>query len=181
MEYDRNYFIGRTLEDKNFKMSLQWIDFFEPKKVLDVGCGVGNFVRAFREYGIETFGIDLSKYAIEEASSEVKKYLKVENCTMLGHHRNFYKDFDLVMSIDLMEHLNLKEIDLTIDGLVSVTNKYLLLSICMFGDPNFELDETHITKRTREWWVYQFEKRGVREIEVPEEFLFRNQLLIFEK
>lgn len=181
MKYDKNYFIGRSVEDKHYKMGLQWISFFEPEKVLDVGCGVGNFVKVFREYKINAFGTDLSKYAIEEADNEIKKYLKVENCTMLGHYKNYYKDFDLVLCIDLMEHLNLKEISLTIDGLVKITNKYLLLSICMFGDSNFELDETHITKRTREWWVYQFEKRGVKEVEVPKEFLFRNQLLIFKK
>ena len=181
MKYDRNYFLGRDLEDKHFKLSLQFIDFFEPKKVLDVGCGVGHFVKAFREYKIEAYGTDLSPYAIEESHSDIKKYLKIENCTMLGHHRNYYKDFDLVMCIDLMEHLNLKEIDLTIEGLISITNKHLLLSICMFGDPNFELDETHITKKTREWWVYQFEKRGVKEIVVPKDFLFRNQMLIFKK
>ncbi len=48
---------------------------FNPKKVLDVGCAKGFLVKAFRDQGIEAWGVDVSEYALSAAPKEVKKYL----------------------------------------------------------------------------------------------------------
>jgi len=48
---------------------------FNPKKVLDVGCAKGFLVKAFRDQGIEAWGVDVSKYALAAAPEEVKNYL----------------------------------------------------------------------------------------------------------
>lgn len=48
---------------------------FNPKRVLDVGCAKGFLVKAFREQGIEAWGVDVSEYALSTAPEDVCTYL----------------------------------------------------------------------------------------------------------
>ncbi len=48
---------------------------FNPKRVLDVGCAKGFMVKAFREQGIEAWGVDVSEYALATAPEDVREHL----------------------------------------------------------------------------------------------------------
>jgi len=48
---------------------------FNPKRVLDVGCAKGFMVKAFRDQGVEAWGVDFSEYALSSAPKEVRRYL----------------------------------------------------------------------------------------------------------
>ena len=52
------------------------IQKYNPKTVLDIGCAFGYLVHAFRKKGVESYGIDVSEYAINHADESVKPYLK---------------------------------------------------------------------------------------------------------
>jgi len=59
--YNYKYFISsrRFQRDKNrLKELVSIVKSYEPKSVLDVGCGIGNLVLKLREAGIEAFGVD---------------------------------------------------------------------------------------------------------------------------
>jgi len=43
------------------------------KKLLDVGCGTGTFLKALKESGLDLWGIDISKNASEFAKKRVRK------------------------------------------------------------------------------------------------------------
>lgn len=179
MEYDTKYFERRGLEQKHWLMSQQWINYFnldENSEVFDFGCGRGPYVHAFRYLGVpKTIGTDIAKEAIMNpiglAGGNIfqNDEIKIEN-----------KSFDLVMCLDVFEHLDLENISSTIEKLISSSRKYILLSVCCYGDPNFENDPTHKTKRTYDWWVHQFVKHGCKHIPTPRSFLFYPQLFIFE-
>jgi ubiquinone/menaquinone biosynthesis C-methylase UbiE len=47
------------------------------KKMLDVGCAKGYLVQAFRDSGVEGYGIDISEYAITQASASIRENLSV--------------------------------------------------------------------------------------------------------
>ncbi|HND49681.1 MAG TPA: class I SAM-dependent methyltransferase, partial [Anaerolineales bacterium] len=46
-----------------------FLDTFDAR-VLDVGCGVGNFLTKFKEHGWECYGVEPSKYAREQCKNK---------------------------------------------------------------------------------------------------------------
>ena len=110
-------------------------------------------------------------------------YLVTGGTGLLGSRivRDLAKDGESVVAYDLLEHLEYEELDIAISCLIKNTNKYILISVPFKGTPNCENDPTHIIKEDRDWWIKKFTDKGLKEVEVPEHFLFREQLLIFEK
>lgn len=76
------------------------VDFngYSGKKVLDVGCGVGNDLSRFCKGGSEVFGIDIAPHSIELANSNFsQRGLKGEFLVMNGEQMTFSDDsFDVV-------------------------------------------------------------------------------------
>lgn len=70
-------------------------------KILDLGSGVGNYVRAFQDRNFDTHGIEISSEAVKLSNNE-----KI----ICGSIQNMYffkdKQFDLVFSAALFEHLD---------------------------------------------------------------------------
>jgi 2-polyprenyl-3-methyl-5-hydroxy-6-metoxy-1,4-benzoquinol methylase len=76
----------------------------KPKsRVLDIGCAYGYFLKLCDEYGMETYGIDISRYAIEKASKITKAKLFVHD---IDNGIKFFKNnfFDLIVMLDVIEH-----------------------------------------------------------------------------
>lgn len=84
------------------------IDFLKdkPGKVLDVGCGVGNFLAYAKAEGWETVGIDFDADAIVAA----KKTFGLDNLTVEDlktfKERTKPASFDLITFFDVFEHLD---------------------------------------------------------------------------
>ncbi len=71
-------------------------------KLLDVGCGRGDMLRAFKEINFEVYGIDLSKEAIEMCHP-----INVQNINLENENFNYSeKNFDVIFSKSLIEHLD---------------------------------------------------------------------------
>lgn len=83
----------------------RWIEFLSPqkgKKILDIGCGTGYFLKAAEEKGLETYGIDLSEEAIEIAK-EMTKNSRLEAGS--GESLKYSDDFfDYVACLGSLEH-----------------------------------------------------------------------------
>ena len=72
--------------------------------VLDVGCAKGFMLYDMQRLvpGIKVCGLDISKYAIENAKSEVKQFCEVGNATDLPFEDN---SFDVVISVTTLHNL----------------------------------------------------------------------------
>jgi SAM-dependent methyltransferase len=84
------------------------ISFLAPftGSVLDVGCGVGNFLAWARSSGWETQGIDFDKDAIEAGKRTFGlERMEVASITDFAA-RNQNKTFDLVTAFDVFEHID---------------------------------------------------------------------------
>ncbi|MDO8340715.1 MAG: class I SAM-dependent methyltransferase, partial [Candidatus Woesebacteria bacterium] len=85
-------------------------------KLLDVGCGVGDFVEAFSYYlpKLNLTAVDISKKAIKSAKKrKIKARFIVSEAEKLPFKSNF---FDIVTCFDVVEHVKspsimLKEIN----------------------------------------------------------------------
>jgi SAM-dependent methyltransferase len=101
------------------------------KNVLEVGCARGFLVEALRDLGIEAVGCDISDYAIAHASPGARDYLQVENLLEgLSYPDN---SFDLVCALEVLEHLEPKDIASVLRELRRVCRGVLYASIPSFG------------------------------------------------
>jgi len=172
---DEIYFANRGLEIKHFMDATNWKAFFNPRDVLEVGCGLGPRVGAMRAIEIDAKGIELSKWAVE--NSLCKGYVTQ------GDIVNYedIKKYDLIICYDILEHISYNDIDKVVDNIIKLMKRNILVSVPYKGTPNCDNDSTHKIKESREWWLSLFMKRGLIPVDVPKNFLYPEQLLIFKK
>lgn len=175
--YDVNYWSNRQFEPKYWMMTFEWqkhFDLTDKTTVLDYGCGKGFHTHCLRYYGIPAEGYDISKFAAENAYGEAKGFVTNE-CPK--------KQYDLVLNLDVLEHVEEMQADIMLDELYQLTahGGHCLFSICFKGDPNFPLDPTHVLERTKGWWMHKISKHGFQVQEAPNSFPYHNQFLIGAK
>ena len=75
-------------------------------KVLEFGCGSGLFVGELADAGFESFGLDISEDAVKFGELQ-----GVRNLAVIEGHRIDFPDntFDVVLSLDVIEHLENEE------------------------------------------------------------------------
>ena len=73
----------------------------EGRTILDVGCGLGTYVRAFRRFSPEVHGIDLDAEKVIEAGRELP-HMAQGSAEELPYHDG---TFDVVLSHEVIEHV----------------------------------------------------------------------------
>ncbi len=157
--YGRHYFahdLGLPYERND-----HWLEFFghvadgiqaalAPRRVLDAGCAYGFLVEALRARGVHAFGLDVSDYAIGQVHESVRPFVRVADLVDPIEGR-----FDLVTSIEVLEHVPPTTIGRVLDNLCSVTDQLLISSSPVdFGEP------THLGIRPPEDWAAELARRG---------------------
>ena len=92
--------------ENTVKKIYEYYNLKDGDKVLDAGCAKGFMLYEFRKFfpKLELYGIDVSKYAIDNAKQEVKQNCAVGNVNNIKFEDNF---FDLVISINTIHNLPL--------------------------------------------------------------------------
>ena len=152
-----------------------WKTMFKPKNMLDVGAGRGSIVAYARDAGIEAFGFDWSKYAVGDEGRFARckpEWLKCHDVTKRWPYAD--DSFDLVMALDLWEHVYLEDLDFTISEMFRVARKWCFLEIATVdgikekgymlkkGDPIPLVEDGrtwagHVLVTTRDWWEDKFD------------------------
>lgn len=135
------------------------------QQVLDYGCAKGFLVKAMRILDVETYGVDLSPYAIDQAPAEVRHACRVvKGC---GDPDAFERDYDWMISKDVFEHIS--EADLRVLLAVARPHVKRMFAVIPLGVsdtganfvvPDYDKDITHITARTAGWWSRLFTECG---------------------
>ncbi len=148
------------------------------KKVLDLGCGEGDFLKICQERGLECFGVDISSYALKKAKKRIGGELRKLD---LEREKLVWPDgfFDAVTAFDLLEHLK------SPDLLFSETYRVLKKGGIFFATtPNggFSLarplgkiipgDTTHVNLQEAKYWLARLRKGGFSKIEIKGCLLF---------
>jgi SAM-dependent methyltransferase len=99
-----DYLASAAPMHKTFDRRLKWIEQYIPAgKVLDAGCACGYFLDAARQRKWNAYGVDLSKWAVEQAASRHPGRVfegPVENVIQMG-----LAPFDLITMWDLLEQV----------------------------------------------------------------------------
>ncbi len=150
--YDRDYYRGKKGGHKlgsvesfwgsayhnliNFMRAASIKIFINPRNCLDVGCGMGYLVKWLRFFGIDAYGIDFSPYAKQLVERDIQRYIKVADVTDIP-----YKDdsFDLVVSYNLLQHLERSKIKKAIKETIRVARKNIFHKILTPESPLYVL------------------------------------------
>jgi ubiquinone/menaquinone biosynthesis C-methylase UbiE len=115
------------------------------RKILD--CGAGGHqppLYMFYQYGYKTFGIDISKYAIKNATNFCKKHnLDIDLNISLGDMRKIeFEDesFPFVYSFNTINHLSKKDIIKAMEEMERVLTKNGLLYV-NFGSEDSQIGD----------------------------------------
>lgn len=142
-----------------------WVNFFgmiadrivadiHPKTVLDAGCAMGYLVAALRDRGVEAYGVDISAYAISKVREDVRPFCKVGSLTE-PLPSGLPDRYDLVVTIEVLEHLYAEDGRQAIRNLCQLTDKVLFTST-----PDDFTEPTHVNVQQREYWCRAFFKNG---------------------
>ncbi|MGB3908478.1 MAG: class I SAM-dependent methyltransferase [Methanomethylovorans sp.] len=162
---------------------------FAPKKVLDVGCGIGKLVDELRKLDIDAYGLEFSKEFIN--ISPCKDYIYEGNVFDLNEIFE-ENSFDVVICMEVLEHIPPTKLNSAIQNLKRITIKNLVLTIPSYGpdrygyyglplnekcwlkdakenvpfknlvvDQNNIPDLGHISLATYKWWSLKFLKNGL--------------------
>jgi GT2 family glycosyltransferase/glycosyltransferase involved in cell wall biosynthesis/SAM-dependent methyltransferase len=121
-----------------------------PRSVLDVGCAFGFLVEALRARGVEAYGIDISPYAIGCVHPDVAPFCRVARAT-----DSLDRDYDLVVSIEVLEHMPPREAAETVANICARTADVL------FSSTPFDFAElTHVNVQPPPYWAALFARAG---------------------
>lgn len=198
--YDEHYFTGNWREGNNdysietrrkieAKNPQNIKDVFQPRRVLDVGCGPGALMFLLHELGVETYGVDFSKAAREIAPPEVRERIVVGPVT---EYHDFGKTFDLVICRELLEHLTILQVRNVVAVLARYASKFLYVTTRYHPSPKHLLDvtddvktdPTHITLLTKDLLKTLFILEGLKpreDIEEKMDWKKYGRVLVFEK
>jgi 2-polyprenyl-3-methyl-5-hydroxy-6-metoxy-1,4-benzoquinol methylase len=111
LKFDKNYFTKYSSTRTKQVLKLYFTRLIEQtnsrdvygKKLLDIGCGYGYFLKLASAFGFETYGIDISQHAIKQARKVVNaKFFCSDIQDILPFAANF---FDIITMFDVIEHL----------------------------------------------------------------------------
>lgn len=88
-------------QDRRLEMVLRFLPL-EGARILDVGCGIGTYVRRFRRFSDDVYGVDVAQERVAEASVELP------NITLAPGEALPYTDdfFDLTFLNEVIEHVD---------------------------------------------------------------------------
>jgi cyclopropane fatty-acyl-phospholipid synthase-like methyltransferase len=174
--FDKNYFDNGLESKKSCYSNYRWIpeltipmaskiikhlNINEKENVLDFGCSKGYLVKSLRLLNINAFGADISKFAINNVDTEIKKYCKlIKN----NDYAPIKKEFKWVITKDVLEHLTVKQISKFLKTYLKFTKK--MFHVIPLGDKQkfrikeYHLDKSHLQINNEKWWIDIFKKNG---------------------
>ncbi len=128
------------------------IELLKPKSVVDVGCGVGSWLSVFVEQGVtEILGLDGDYVERTALQIPADRFIPVDLTNPLGIGQRF----DLVLSLEVAEHLPAHRASVYIENLLSLGD-VIAFSAAI---PN-QGGTDHINEQWPEYWKALFEARG---------------------
>lgn len=166
--YDYNYYhVSKNFQTNpdRTKRLVEKILYYEPKNVLDVGCGLGSVVNELNKRGIRSWGIDFSKDLIGIWHGGPFLYMDSRDMSFWNDN-----EFDLVFSSDFFEHIDEEDIDKVAEEMKRVGKQVItFVADDISGPLTAKQREYHVTHKPLDWW-----KEKLKDIEVFSSHLYEN-------
>jgi hypothetical protein len=128
------------------------MEIVKPLSVIDIGCGIGTWLKAFEEHGVTDYlGVDGDFVDRSLLKISVNKFLPQD----LQKEWSADRKFHLVLSLEVAEHLPEEIADLFVSVLVSHGDT-ILFSAAIPGQGG----QNHLNEQWPSYWQEKFRKHG---------------------
>lgn len=158
---------------------------FQPKSVIDIGCGVGMYLAEFKKFGAEIVGVEGSEAALPQS------FVPAETVIFdLTEPLDLSRKFDLCLCLEVAEHLPGAKAGILVDSLVRLAETIIFTAAVPGQGP---ASIGHINEQLPEYWHQIFQTRKYRYnkevterlrqrmIEAKVVWWITNNLMIFDK
>jgi SAM-dependent methyltransferase len=199
--YDAEYFTGdwrdegnnynletrRRIEARNPSLIKE---VFQPRKVLDLGCGPGALMHLLWELGVDVEGIDFASSSRELATPQVRDRIAVGAVT--DPTLKPAASYDLVICREVLEHLTVLQVKQAVTNMARLTSRYVYVTTRFHPSPTslldfttqFDVDPTHITLLNKDMLRLMFVLEGCRsrpDLEARMDWGNKGRVLVLEK
>jgi cyclopropane fatty-acyl-phospholipid synthase-like methyltransferase len=134
-------------------MAQSIVERFQPKSVIDVGCGTGALLEIFRQLGCQVNGLEYSEAGIAYCE---KRGLAVRKFNIVNDRISEPESYDVAVSFEVAEHLP-----------VWSANKYIRLLcelaphvVMSAATPGSGDGHGHINEQHHSYWIKKFAENG---------------------
>ena len=129
------------------------LKYYNPKSIVDIGCGVGIYLKEFNKKGIEyLLGIDGSPAAKDEFLLSPEKLIIFD----LAKKYKFEKKYDLALCLEVAEHLREEDADVLVETIIGASDN-IIFSAAVPGQGPRSIG--HINEQLPEYWIKKFAGR----------------------
>lgn len=146
---------------------------FKPNSVLDFGCGFGVFLNCFKSLGVnQVLGLDGFWVQKEEIGKYLNKneFLEVN----LEEKIELKKKFDVVLSLEVAEHIEEDKSDIFIENLIRHGN-IIVFSAGIPHQPGIK----HVNCQWINYWEEKFNKNGYKVIDFFRPKIWNNKEVVW--
>jgi 2-polyprenyl-3-methyl-5-hydroxy-6-metoxy-1,4-benzoquinol methylase len=176
----------RRVEDRNPALIKE---VFEPRRVLDVGCGPGFLMLFLAELGVDVEGVDFSPSSRELAPSAVREQILIGD---VSEPHVPERSVDLVVCREVLEHLTVLQVRRTVEQLCRASSRFVYVTTRFHPAPeslldfttDFETDPTHVTLLAKDFLRCLFVLEGFRrreDLEARMDWAGKGRVLVYER
>lgn len=117
--------------------------------LLDIGCGGGALAKRMMQRGYDSYGVDISEYAINHCVDGMQGRLKLADITHNPSLTPLPTQYDLVMATDLVEHIYESDWTETFSWILSITKRWMFFCVATTVHPHgvFVESESFVAKK----------------------------------
>jgi 2-polyprenyl-3-methyl-5-hydroxy-6-metoxy-1,4-benzoquinol methylase len=135
--YSRSAPISPITVSRYRELLQSWVKYRKTNRILDVGCGNGDFLQVAKELGWEIYGTEFTEDAARHAREKgAHMFVGPLDASAIA-----VKDFDIIVSFEVMEHINTP-----VEQATHIFNLLRSGGLFYFTTPNFNALERYYLK-----------------------------------
>ena len=142
------------------------LELIQPEVVIDVGCGVGTWLSVFKEFGVDdVWGVDGDWVDRKMLQIPEERFLLFD----LTKPFRMDRQFDLVLSLEVAEHLHSECAETFVDSLTRL-GPVVIFSAAI----PFQGGTHHVNEQWPDYWAKYFQERGYVPVDCIRKTIWQN-------